>query len=158
MNVDPKQLFEWVQLIGAVLAVAAAVFALKTYHDNVRLKRAEWIDKLHSKFFESPNYKRMRRILDYEPAPEFPDLEQALCGKTPDDELCECFVDYLNFFEYISSLWKTRQLTHNEIFMLFQYYLYLIRKHQFIWDYVRHEGFENLAELIERHPPRAMRG
>ncbi len=85
-------------------------------------------------------------------------LEQAVRGGAPDDHLCEGLVDYLNFFEYISSLWKTGQLTQTEIFMLFDYYLRLIRKHDFVWNFVREHGFENLAELVESLPPRATKG
>ena len=145
-------------MIGGISAAVGGWFALQTYRSNVRLKRAEWIDKLHTKFYEAENYKRMRHIWDYQRAPEFANLQRALNTDGLEDELCERFVDYLNFFEYISSLWKTDQLSQSEIIMLFEHYLYLIRELDFVWSYVRGQGFENLTELISKLPPRGKKG
>jgi hypothetical protein len=83
-------------VIGGISAAIGGWFALQTYQGNVRLKRAEWIDKLHTKFYEAETYKRMRHFLDYRPAPEFANLQQALTNDGLDDKLCERFVDYLN--------------------------------------------------------------
>jgi hypothetical protein len=74
------------------------------------------------------------------------------------NESTKCFVDYLNFFEYVSSLRKAGQLTQDEILMLFDYYLRLIRKHDSVWTFVCEHSFENLAKLVEELPPRVKKG
>jgi hypothetical protein len=153
-----KQIIEWTPLIGLLLAAVGGGIALVTYRGNVLLKRAEWLDKLYTKFFESANYKRMRRFLDYRPAPDYANLQQALSRDGVDDELCESLVDYLNFFEYVSSLWKIGQLREDEIRMLFEYYVRDLRKHEFVWQFICGEGFEHLEELVTRLPQHQKKG
>lgn len=130
------------QLVGIV----APVIALITYRRNVRTKRAEWLSALHAKFFESTNYKSIRHIIDYEPA-EFVTLRECI-AQGGSDQLVESFVDYLNFFEFIASLWKLKQLSLDEVAMMFEHYLNNLASHQFIVDFVAAHGFENLAALI----------
>lgn len=64
-------------------------------------------------------------------------------------DLTEALVDYLNFFEFVASLWKLKQLSRREILMLFEYYLKRINDHQFVVGYIEKEGFESLAELLK---------
>jgi hypothetical protein len=130
------------QLIGII----APIIALVTYRRNVKTKRAEWLSTLHAKFFESTTYKSMRHIIDYQPA-EFATLRECLV-QGGSDQLIESFVDYLNFFEFIASLWKLNQLSIEEVAMLFEYYLTNLASHQFILDFVATQGFENLSSLI----------
>ncbi|HEV7239103.1 MAG TPA: hypothetical protein VGQ36_07670 [Thermoanaerobaculia bacterium] len=118
MTITVDDLFRYVlQLFG----IGASVVALVTYWRNVRTKRAEWLSALHAKFFESTNYKSMRHIIDYEPT-EFATLRQCIV-EGGSDQLVESFVDYLNFFEFIASLWKLKQLSIDEVAMMFDYYL-----------------------------------
>jgi hypothetical protein len=49
-------------LIGAI----AAGFGLYNYIKNVQTKRAEFIYKLHTDFFVSATYKKVRSVLDSE--------------------------------------------------------------------------------------------
>src|SRR5882724_804001 len=91
-----------------LVAVVAPVIALFTYRKNAKTKRAEWLSTLHARFFESSNYKRIRGIVDYE-LPELATLRECVTSGGY-DELVELFVDYLNFFEFIASLWKLGQL------------------------------------------------
>ena len=128
-------------LIGGALAVAA-------FWRNVRLRRAEWLYNLHAKFYESESYKRIRRTLDYQPQAQFNELRKAVL-EGGNDDLAEEFVDYLNFFEFIASLWKLHQLRTREIRMIFEYYILLLRDTDFALDFIRKNGFENLSEIID---------
>lgn len=62
--------------------------------------------------------------------------------------LVEDFVDYLNFFEFVASLRRLGQLKTTEISMLFDYYLRLLCRHEFVRDYIRRHGFEGLDTLL----------
>jgi hypothetical protein len=64
------------------------------------------------------------------------------------DELAEAFVDYLNFFEFVASLWKMRQLSKREIGMIFEYYLLNLKEHEFAMNFIRQNSFENLEALV----------
>jgi hypothetical protein len=83
---------------------------------------------------------------DYEP-PEFSTLREGV-EQGGSDELVESFVDYLNFFEFIASLWKLKQLQTDEVAMLFRYYLENLTHHAFITSFIRKNGFENLDALL----------
>jgi hypothetical protein len=42
--------------------------------------------------------------------------------------------------------------------MLFEHYFYMIREIDFVWSYVREQGFENLNELVEKLSPHDKKG
>ena len=128
-------------LIGAALAVV-------TFWRNLRLRRAEWLYNLHAKFYETETYKQIRRALDYQSEPQFNELRKAIV-EGGNLDLTEKFVDYLNFFEFIATLWKLRQLTSREISMIFEYYILLLKERDFALEFIRKNGFENLSELID---------
>ncbi len=73
-----------------------------------------------------------------------------MTGGEQDIDLCEKLVDYLNFFEFIASLLTMGQLTFEQVNMAFEYYINLLKKHQWLMKYVSEEGFENLRKLLER--------
>lgn len=129
-----------------LVAVVAPLIALFTYRKNAKTKRAEWLSTLHAKFFESTNYKRVRGIIDYAP-PALATLQECISSGEY-NELAESFVDYLNFFEFIASLWKLGQLDIDEVAMLFEYYLNNLATHKFITDFIAAQGFENLRGLL----------
>jgi hypothetical protein len=131
-----------------VSGLAGGIVALVTFWRNAKLKRAEWLYQLHAKFYESPAYKRIRHMLDYQP-PAFANLRAAVTTGGH-DELAEAFVDYLNFFEFVASLWKMGQLREGEISMIFEYYLLNLKEHEFVMEFIRRNGFENLEALITR--------
>jgi len=136
-------------LIGGALAVW-------TFWRTAKVRRAEWLSALHAKFFESPNYKHIRAILDYQSEPDFSRLRQSLAtGEF--DPVVEELVDYLNFFELVASLRRLRQLKAREVSMLFQYYLSLLCRHEFIRAYIQKEGFENLVALLNECVDKASR-
>lgn len=132
-----------------ISGLVGGIIALVTFWRNAKLKRAEWLYQLHAKFYESPAYKRIRHMLDYQPDPGFADLRLAVT-QGGHDELAEAFVDYLNFFEFVVSLWKLDQLKQREIKMIFEYYLLNLKDHKFVMDFIQQNGFENLEALIAR--------
>ena len=136
----------FIRVVPQLIAVVPALLALATYRKNARTKRAEWLSTLHAKFFESENYKRIRSILDYE-QPELAILRK-LVSSGDYDELAELLVDYLNFFEFIASLWKLGQLDIEEVATLFEYYLTNLSAHDFIVDFLATYGFDNLKSLL----------
>lgn len=161
MGMELRNVIEYLQAAGVLTAIIVGWNALRTFEHTVRLKRAEWLDKLHSKFYESENYKRIRRILDYQLEPDYEQLERAVSRKKIDEESCvlaENFVDFLNFFEYIAALRRTGQLSDEEIFMLFEYYLRLLNRRPFVVEYVKKYGFENLSQLLSKLPLDPARG
>lgn len=137
----------WLKLLLDFSALVAGGFAVFTFWKNSKLRRAEWLYNLHAKFFESPNYKEMRYIVDYKPQPEFGNLREALTLDV-NGRLAEEFVDYLNFFEFVASLWKLKQISSEEIAMIFEYYVLNLGDHDFVMDFVNTRGFENLKQLI----------
>ena len=149
---------DWIEVVKILLAAAGAGFALYQYRLSTRLKKAEWIESLHAKFFESANYKRIRGILDHENAADYENLKAAVVNPTDAVEqiqLSESFVDYLNFFEFIASLPGLVQLEDREIALLFDYYIRLLKRHDFVMQFIRTEGFEKLASLLDRWPANA---
>ena len=53
---------------------------------------------------------------------------------------------------------KASQLTQDEVLMLFDDYLRLVRKHEFVWSFVCESSFENLVALVEDLPPPVKKG
>jgi hypothetical protein len=135
-----------------IVTIVAVIVAYVTFRTSVRQKRAEMLDKLYERFYEKDLYKKIRRILDYKPELEFANLQRALeiQADNEDRQLCEDFVNYLNFFEHIASLWNLGQLSLDEILMLFKYYLELLGKIDFVWKFIKENGFENLRLLLKR--------
>lgn len=133
-----------ISIVGAVLGGG---FTIYTYHRSVKLRRAEWLFALYEKFYEQSHYKRMRWILDYEPEAELKELYSGL-ETTGNDELCESLVDYLNFFEFIASLYWLGQIEIREVRMLFEYYLKTLKKHKPVMVFISKQGFESLDRLL----------
>ena len=68
-------------------------------------------------------------MLDYQPDPEFVNLRVAVTQ---------------------GGLWKMGQLSQREISMIVEYYLLNLKNHEFVMEFVRQNGFENLDRLIAR--------
>lgn len=140
------------RLLADVLMPLAVIlgggWALWTYQKEARLKRAQWLHTLYASFFESDRFKRIRYILDYEPA-EAQRLYDDL-GSNEGDDLSEALVDYLNFFEFVCALESLGQLKQREIEMIFDYYLRLILQRPVVVKFVESDGFENLSEMLTR--------
>ena len=127
-------------------------FSIYIWWRTAKTRRAEWLYSLYAKFFEDGYYKKIRLVLDYRPPEELALLYKGLEeGSYP--ELCEQLVDYLNFFEFIAGLWTMRQLTIQEIRMLFEYYLKLLPSHTPVMHFIETQGFENLCRLVTEIRP-----
>lgn len=131
--------FQLIQIVFWILSLTGIFIAWRTFRQNTRLKRAEWLKSLFEKFYESDHYKEIRWKIDNSSIQQ--DIE-----KSP--ELEEKLVDYLNFFEFIASLWTLNQLTRQEVLMLFEYYLKIIKDSAYLNGYLKKYGFENLAALL----------
>jgi hypothetical protein len=144
VDLDASLIIQSLALAGAAIGGG---FSICIYWKTAKTRRAEWLYSLYAKFYEDAFCKRIRVLLDYRPEEELNRLYRGLDeGSCP--ELCEQLVDYLNFFEFIGSLWTMRQLTINEIKMLFDYYLKLIPSHKPVMVFVETQGFENLQRLL----------
>lgn len=138
---------EWAQVIGAFAAVGGLLWAAFTYDRNSKQRRAEWLGTLFEMFYMKNNYKRVRRLMDDGT------LAKVATSGNPvaQAELEEAVVDYLNFFEFIGSLNKMGQLTKEEIEMMFDYYLRLMKKEGNI-EYLEREhlkyGFEQVSRML----------
>ena len=151
-----KIIVDYCAILGAAVGGVTAIVAVYTFWKNARLRQAEWLKTLHAQFYESDRYGKIRRILDYRPQDELDALKAAV---QRGDGTSEDFALYLNFFELIASLWKLRQLDLREVKMLFEYYVRLFDEKdlQFVRDYIKKWGFENLQELmaaVQKERPR----
>jgi len=140
-------------IIQAGLLLSALIggyVTIKTYIKTANIRRAEWLHTLYKSFYEETTYNEMRRILDYK-GDKFDILIKQLSDNTGEQHtLREDLVDYLNFFEFIATLWKTGQLETEEILMMFDYYIRCLNHNSVIRDYIRLHGFEGLNEMIAK--------
>jgi len=113
------------------------------YFFNSRVQRAKWLSSLYEKFYERADLKRVREVLDCEGG-QSPAIDKLVA-----DEPAE-FSDYLNFFEFVAVLGKSRQLTHEEIEDLFHYYLDCLEGCPPVRDYIAKKGFERLDKLLRQ--------
>ena len=144
----------WLDSLLRLSTLVAGALAVWAFWRTAKVRRAEWLSSLHTKFFESGNYKHIRGVLDYEIEPEFSRLRE-LVASGAHDPLVEEFADYLNFFEFVASLWQLGQLKLKEVLMLFEYYLSLLYRHDFVRGYIQSQSFENLAKLLNDCLPKS---
>ena len=130
------------EIISYVLGIGAAVVAAKTYASNSRRERAKWAVQLYEKFYESDQYKTMREALDCDP-------DEELVLQHVRQEGTE-FTDYLNFFELVTFLTESKQLSQSDVLKLFQYYLHCLKRHKTVMKYVndKDKGFEQLSGFL----------
>lgn len=137
------------EAIKVLLAVAAAGFALYTFWRNQKVRRAEWLASLYERFYLNESFKKTRALLDYD-SDERTKLLDCLRTDPENASALEPLVDYLNFFEFVASLWKLRQLKTDEVEMMFEYYIRDLSKKPEVMSFLRKEGFEKLQELIAK--------
>jgi hypothetical protein len=138
----------------ALAAIVAGFLAINDYRSRVLAEKSKWFLQLYEKLFENPQYKHVRRKLDYGDVDEIKmlirhdaqNVEFSESQQTTFDE----FTDYLNFFEFIAHLKEIGQVTSDDINASFDYYLRLITKarNPEIRQYLKKEGFENLDKLL----------
>lgn len=127
-----------------MLGIGAAVVAAITYASNSRRERAKWAVQLYEKFYESDRYKEMRESLDC-------DSDGELVLRYVGQESA-AFTDYLNFFELVTFLTESKQLSKADVLRLFQYYLHCLKRHTSVMKYVDDEdkGFEQLRRFLSK--------
>jgi uncharacterized protein YdiU (UPF0061 family) len=130
------------QLVSYCIGGVAAIGALLTYRSNSQRERAKWAVQLYDKFYEADHYKVMRDKLDYSSGAS--EIKQLV------DEESSAFTDYLNFFELVTFLAETKQLSKSDVLRLFQYYLRCLKQHTAVMDYLNDsgKGFEQLSRFL----------
>jgi hypothetical protein len=145
-RMDASTVAPYTRVLLDLFAIVAGTTAIATYRRNARVRRAEWLSSLHSKFFETSTYKRIRQILEAK-GESYVALCKALADNQTNDDV-ELFVDYLNFFEFVGSLRELGQLSSEEIDRLFDYYLRQLAGEPVIRQFVETQGFESLSGLF----------
>jgi hypothetical protein len=131
------------------------VLAISDYRSRVLAEKSKWLLQLYEKLFENPQYKDVRRKLDYGDTEEIKALialDAAGLDFAQDQQTkFDAFTDYLNFFEFIARLKVIGQLAHDDVNATFDYYLRLLSRQQNpeIRQYLKKEGFENLDKLLQ---------
>jgi len=129
------------QTISYVVGVVVAVFAVWNYYENSQRERAKWAVQLYEKFFEDNRYKDMREKFDCDP--NSVEVQSIVQNESTD------FTDYLNFFELVCFLLRTKQLRRTDILDLFHYYLACLLRHERVADYISTHGFEQLERFLK---------
>ena len=117
---------------------------------NAETARTELLRKLHREFFVEDHYKPMRAMLDEHASAEALTREIA--------EESSRFTDYLNFFELIGYLYKSRRwpgvsiLPFQDVEAVLGYYLRSLRDNNQIRAYICQESrsFEHLNRLLAK--------
>lgn len=145
------RVFQWIfwnaEGISSLMAAAGVLLAVRIYRRKSVLERATWLSHLYSKFYEAPDLKRIRKVLDDNPS-DAPEVEELV--RTENSDL----TDYLNFFEFMAYLEGSRQLSRKDVEALFDYYLRLLSKHKDVRRYVLDDrnGYGYLKRLVARFP------
>jgi hypothetical protein len=139
------QISKCVTIAAAALAALSAIIAAISFAYSVRVKRAEWLQKLYQQFYEQERYREMRETLDYRPERELNRLHQHVRDGTRDTATDQLW-DYLNFFEFVESLVKLKQIKTRDRDFLFDYPRKRIREDGVIRGALKSEGFERLHE------------
>jgi hypothetical protein len=111
--------------------------------EPARRERARWAESLYSRFFEKDELKKVRDLLDCEANdPKVADLVTAEGSQ---------WTDYLNFFEFVAYLQRSKQLKRRDVDSLFDYYFKCLARHKSVADYIQkpENGFESLSELVQ---------
>lgn len=129
--------------ISALGTALAAGFAAFVFRRNSALNRAKWALDLYEKFYEATTLKQMRDRLDC--LSDLDSVNEIVIREEPG------FTDYLNFFEFIAFLRKSKQLKDSEIEALFGYYLDCLDRHDRVKKYIANtaNGYEGLADLLK---------
>jgi hypothetical protein len=128
-------------IVATTVGAIAAVSAILVYFTNSRLRRAEWLASLYEKFYERSDLKEIRETLDCEVG-DSPGIVKLISEESAE------FADYLNFFEFVAVLQKSRQLKKTEIEDLFRYYLDRLENCHLVRSYIANNGYEQLDRLL----------
>jgi hypothetical protein len=138
---------EWAaKVIGALGTGAGVLVAAINYRSQTQIKRAEWVKSLFEKFFETPIYKEVRVWLDYNELTEKLNISDEKERRVNEEK----FTDFLNFFEFIGVLYSRHQLSFDQVYEVFDYYLKKIKDDPNCQVWIDKYGFENLKALLPR--------
>jgi hypothetical protein len=128
---------------AAFLALVTAFVAYRVYRFNSRLERAKWLNTLYERFYEKDELKKVRDILDCDSG-ESPAVDELVRSESKE------FTDYLNFFEFVAVLSKSKQLAEGGVEDLFGYYLDCLAKSRQVRAYIadKAKGYEHLDRLL----------
>lgn len=128
-------------VIGSIATAAAIIWAVIVYRKSSALERAKWQAQLYEKFYEKPDLKPIRQVMDSDDKISL-EITRLIRDEPPE------FTDYLNFFEFVAFLKKSKQLKMDEINDLFGYYLDCLHRRDDIREYVEKRGYELLRGLL----------
>lgn len=143
-----KDLIQTIYYIAGTIAsigtLCVAFIALRVYKRNSWLERARWASELYKSFYQEENLKKVREQLDS--TEESVDVVQLVAEESAE------FTDYLNFFEYVAFLKKSKQLRESEVEDIFGYYLGCLKRHPNVQNYIfnSEHGYEGLADLLKQ--------
>ena len=135
--------------VKVLLGAVAGGVALYTFWRNQKVRRAEWLASLYEKFYGNDEFRKIRAVLDYSGV-EGENLRRCLVSDPENAAVLEPLVNYLNFVEFVASLWKLKQLRGTEVEMMFEYYIRNLAGEPEVMRFIEKEGFENLRELIRK--------
>ena len=145
---------KYAQILGYSFATIGIIISAYTYKKNIKIKRGEWLKNLFEKFYSETYFGEIRRNIEYNTLPDFLAVDTA---KMPTDEKEkfekreESFVNYLNFFEFISMLIRQKHINFSESDDMFGYYLKKMNSSQSVKNYIIKYGFENLENILNRY-------
>lgn len=133
--------FQIIQITFWAITALGVWLTWQTFNANRKIRRAEWLKSLYEKFYENDQYKTVRRWIDF-------DTLSTELQHDGSHEKEEKLTDFLNFFEFIATLEKMKQLSVMEIQDLFSYYLTRIRSTEICMNYLQVYEFRNLEKLL----------
>lgn len=136
---------DWMDVVSKLVAAAGILVAALNYRSQTKTKRAEWLKALFEKFYENERFKEVRRWI--ESGEIETKVKVGLTGVTTEEEK---LTDYLNFFEFISTLEAEGQLKMSDVTNLFDYYLRKLSASPVCRQWVANPdyGFEKLRTLL----------
>ncbi len=136
---------DWVDISIKALALVGVYIAAINYRSQRIIKKGEWLQSLFEKFYESDNYKQVRRWIDNQEIEKKINLDDSVIS---DDK--EKFTDFLNFFEFIATLEAEHQISTKDVINLFDYYLRKIKSSSICITWIKKYGFEKLNSLLNK--------
>ena len=136
---------DWLDIGIKAVGLLAVVIAALGYFKQSKIKKGEWLQSLFEKFYESKNYKEVRRWIDNHEIESKITLDDTVIS---DEE--EQFTDFLNFFEFIANLESEKQISLKDVTNLFDYYLRKIKSSSVCMELIQKYGFEKLDNLLNK--------
>lgn len=148
---------------GALYAAAVAVREYQrgqeTDRDRAKLEKAQWLSELFRSFYEKDNYKKIRRMIDFDELGDIRLLLQEDQKPRPqfspeNQQLFDEFTDYMNLFEFVAYLKNLDQLDSEDIKAMFAYYLeriVAVDETGEIRRYLQSSGYGNLSRLLKTY-------